>query len=63
MSHKAFNKRWSNNSGFFRVSKIKAKTRKGYRFKYAIYNEYLKVSLAKINLLDLKDMIVENNLH
>ena len=64
-THKPFksNKNTLNNTGFYRVSIHKdPKIKKGYRFFYSINNEVLKVNIAKANLLDLKEAVINNNL-
>ena len=48
-----------NNTGLFRVSKVKSNTKNGFRFKYQVTNELVKIDIRKVNLLDLK-MEVEN---
>ena len=51
-----------NNTGFFRVSKVKSNTKNGFRFTYQVTNELIQMDIRRVNLLDLKNEVESKGL-
>ena len=53
-----------NGTGFYRVTKQKSKgTKKGYRYFYRMQKDLIKIVIANVDLLKLKEKVLQNGLY